>query len=197
LNLLKKFKKYWKKWKKKKEDRKLHQKNLRCTQFEYSSSESDSEEENSKYKDKLNIKNLSRKNFESSKDLDKYEKKKQKEKSKIYLSRYIRMILFFLLLFFTVIIDLDAGIIVSCYESFINDLNMSDLQYGSLNSITTIGKIISLLFFMIIINKNHRKFIIVFTSFLHGLSFYGYFINDNYYYIATLNFFISFAKYLF
>ena len=179
---------------KKKEDRKLHQKNLRCTQFEYSSSESDSEEENSKYKDKLNIKNLSRKNFESSKDLDKYEKKKKKEKSKIYLSRYIRMILFFLLLFFTVIIDLDAGIIVSCYESFINDLNMSDLQYGSLNSITTIGKIISLLFFMIIINKNHRKFIIVFTSFLHGLSFYGYFINDNYYYIATLNFFISFCK---
>ena len=180
---------------KKKEDRKLNQKNFRCTQFEYSSSESDSEEESS---NKSHIKNLSKKKFESSKYLDKCENKssmkKKKEKPKIYLSRYIRMILFFLLLFFSVVIDLDAGIIVSCYKSFINDLNMSDLQYGSLNSITTIGKIISLLFYMIIINKNHRKFIIVFTSFLHGLSFYGYFINDNYYYIAILNFFISFCK---
>ena len=183
---------------KKKEERKLAQKNLRCTQFEYSSSESDSEEEYPKSKDKLNIKTLPKKKFESSKNLnkceDKIEKKKKKEKPKIYLSRYIRMILFFLLLFFTVIVDLDAGIIVSCYKSFIHDLNMSDLQYGSLNSITTIGKIIALLFYMIIINKNHRKFIIVFTSFLHGLFFYGYYINDNYYYISTLNFFISFCK---
>ena len=183
---------------KKKEERKLAQKNLRCTQFEYSSSESDSEEEYPKSKDKLNIKTLPKKKFESSKNLnkceDKKEKKKKKEKPKIYLSRYIRMILFFLLLFFTVIVDLDAGIIVSCYKSFIHDLNMSDLQYGSLNSITTIGKIIALLFYMIIINKNHRKFIIVFTSFLHGLFFYGYYINDNYYYISTLNFFISFCK---
>ena len=183
---------------KKKEERKLAQKNLRCTQFEYSSSESDSEEEYPKSKDKLNIKILPKKKFESSKNLnkceDKIEKKKKKEKPKIYLSRYIRMILFFLLLFFTVIVDLDAGIIVSCYKSFIHDLNMSDLQYGSLNSITTIGKIIALLFYMIIINKNHRKFIIVFTAFLHGLFFYGYYINDNYYYISTLNFFISFCK---
>ena len=183
---------------KKREERKVAQKNFRCTQFEYSSSESDSEEEYSKSKDKLNIKILPKKKFESSKNLnkceDKIEKKKKKEKPKIYLSRYIRMILFFLLLFFTVIVDLDAGIIVSCYKSFIHDLNMSDLQYGSLNSITTIGKIIALLFYMIIINKNHRKFIIVFTSFLHGLFFYGYYINDNYYYISTLNFFISFCK---
>ena len=185
---------------KKKEEKKLAQKNLRCTQFEYSSSETDSDEEYPKSKDKLHIKILSKKKFESSKDLNKFEnenkteKKKKKEKPKIYLSRYIRMILFFLLLFFTVIVDLDAGIIVSCYKSFIQDLNMSDLQYGSLNSITTIGKIIALLFYMVIINKNHRKFIIVFTSFLHGVFFYGYYINDNYYYISTLNFFISFCK---
>ena len=180
--------------KEEKEEKKENKINLRCTQFEYSSSESDSEEEYKKNKDKSNIKNLSRKKFESSKHLDKCENKKKKEKPKIYLSRYIRMILFFLLLFFSVAIDLDAGIIVSCYKTFINDLNMSDLQYGSLNSMTTIGKIISLLFFMIIINKNHRKFIIVFTSFLHGLSFYGYFINKNYYFIASLSFFISFCK---
>ena len=71
---------------------------------------------------------------------------------------------------------------------------MSDFQFGSLNSITTIGKIISLLFYMLIINKNHRNFIIVTTSFVHGWAFFGYFINDNYYYIAILKFLTSFCK---
>ena len=166
---------------------------MRCTQFEYSSSESDSEEEKNKKKNKINIHNFERKVFKSSENLInpeiKEEKKKKKGKSKIYLSRYVRIILFFLLLIFSIIIDLDSGIIVSSYKSFTKDLNINDFQYGTLNSITTIGKIIALLIFMIIINKNHRKFIIVITSFFHGLFFYAYFINDNYYYISILKLF--------
>ena len=178
------------------EEKKEVKNELRCTQFEYSSSDSD--EENQRRKNKFNNKLLSKKIFKSTKELvkveKKEEKKKRKGKSKIYLSRNVRMILFCLLLIFSVIIDLDSGIIVSCYKSFTQELNMSDLQFGFLNSITTIGKIISLLVFMVIINKNHRKFIVVITSFFHGLYFYGYFLNDNYYYIATLKFLSSFCK---
>ena len=44
-----------------KEEKKIIQKNMRCTQFEYSSSGSDSEEENSKYKNKFHKKFLSKK----------------------------------------------------------------------------------------------------------------------------------------
>ena len=178
------------------EEKKIEgKKDIRCTQFEYSSSGSDSDDENLKIKNKLNLQYLSKKIFKSTKNLVKGEKKeKKKKKSKIYLSRYVRLALFFELLIFSVIIDLDSGIIVSSYKSFTQDLNMSDLQYGSLNSITTIGKIIALLIFMVIINKNHRKFIIVTTSFFHGLYFFGFFLNDNYYYIATLKFFASFCK---
>ena len=95
---------------------------------------------------------------------------------------------------FSVITDLDEGIIVSSYKSFIKDLNISDIQYGTLNSITPSGKILSLIIYMILINKNHRKFILVFTSFLHGISFYLYFFNDNYYYIAIVKFLASFCK---
>ena len=170
-------------------------KEIRCTQFEYSSSDSDEEEnEKSKGKNKINFPIISNKKYKSSSNLVVSEKRKKTKKSKIYLSRYVRMILFFLLLIFSVIIDLDAGIIVSSYKSFTQDLHMSDFQFGSLNSITTIGKIIALLFFMLIINKNHRKFIIVTTSFVHGWAFFGYFINDNYYYIAILKFLTSFCK---
>ena len=182
------------------EGKKEDKKEVRCSQFEYSPSESDSDEENLKNNNKLNLQYLSKKIFKSTKNLIKGEKKEKKKdkikkaKSKIYLSRYVRMILFFLLIIFSVLIDLDAGIIVSSYKSFTQDLNMNDLQYGSLNSITTVGKIIALLIFMVIINKNHRKFILVITSFFHGLYFYGYFVNDNYYYISILKFFASFCK---
>ena len=91
------------------------------------------------------------------------------KKNVVYLSRYVRMILFFLLLIFSDIIDLDSGIIVSSYKSFTEGLNMSDIQFGTLSSITTVGEIIGLLFYMSIINKSHRKFILVSTSFLHGI----------------------------
>ena len=160
-------------------------KELRCSVFEYTTSGSD--EEN----DKVNI------NFHlNQKDKTKKEKnnKLKPKKVKVYLSRYIRMILFLLLLIFNVIIDLDSGIIVSSYKSFTQDLNMNDIKFGSLSSISNIGEIISILFYMNIINKNHRKLILVVTSFFHGLSFFGYFINNNYYYIIVLKFFISFCK---
>ena len=174
------------------EEKKTVKKEFRCTQFEYSSSGSDSDEEKNKNKNRIYLKFLSKKNFQSTKNLvkakKKEEKKKKRGKSKIFLSRYVRMILFFQLLIFSVIIDLDAGIIISSYKTFTKDLNISDLQFGSLNSITTIGKIIALLIFMVIINKNHRKFILVTSSLFHGIFFFCYFFNDNYYYIATLKF---------
>ena len=104
------------------------------------------------------------------------------------------MVLFFLLLIFSVIIDLDSGIIVSSYKSFTTDMQMSDMQFGTISSIINAGEIIGLLIYMPIINKNHRKFIVVSTSFLHGLGFFAYFINSNFYYIAILNFLISICK---
>ena len=177
------------------EDTSKIKKEMRCTQFEYNSSDSDEEEfEISKKKTKISFPVQSNKKFKSSSNLVVGEKRVKKKKSKIYLSRYVRMILFFLLLIFSVIIDLDAGIIVSSYSSFTQDLHMSDFQFGSLNSITTIGKIISLVYYMVIINRNHRKLILVTTSFIHGIAFFCYFINDNYYYIAILKFLTSFCK---
>ena len=171
-------------------------KEMRTTAFEYSSSDSDEENDKvNKIKKKITFPIFSIKKFKSSNNLVVGEKKqKNKKKQKIYLSRYVRMILFFLLLIFSVVIDLDAGVMSSSYKTFTHDLHMSDLQFGSLNSITTVGKIISLLFYMIIINKNHRKFIIVTSAFCNGLSFFAYFLNDNFYYIASVKFFTSFCK---
>ena len=97
-------------------------KDFRCTQFEYSSSGSDEENEKVKGKNKINFPVISNKKFKSSSNLVVSEKRTKKKKTKIYLSRYVRMILFFLLLIFSVIIDLDAGIIVSSYKSFTQDL---------------------------------------------------------------------------
>ena len=163
-------------------------KELRCTMFEYSSSDSD--DDNSKNKSNL----LSFKKAKSTMNLPIQNKKKKSKKIFVYLSRYVRLILFFLLLIFSVIIDLDSGIIVSSYKSFTEDMQMSDIQFGTISSIINAGEIIGLLIYMPIINKNHRKFIVVITSFLHGLGFFAYFINSNFYYIAILNFLISICK---
>ena len=179
-----------------KEKEEAVKKELRTTAFEYSSSDSDEENDKlNKIKKKISFRIFSNKKFKSSNDLVKGEKKhKPKKKEKIYLSRYVRMILFFLLLIFSVAIDLDAGVMASSYKSFTSDLHMSDLQFGSLNSITTVGKIISLLFHMLIINKNHRKFLIVTSAFCNGVSFFAYFLNDNFTYIATVKFLTSVCK---
>ena len=163
-------------------------KELRCTMFEYSSSDSD--DDNSKNKSNL----LSFKKAKSTMNLPIQNKKKKSKKIFVYLSRYVRLILFFLLLIFSVIIDLDSGIIVSSYKSFTEDMQMSDIQFGTISSIINAGEIIGLLIYMPIINKNHRKFIVVITSFLHGLGFFAYFISSNFYYIAILNFLISICK---
>ena len=165
-------------------------KEFRGTIFEYSSSDSDEEDDKSKF----GILSLKKNKAKSSMNLPVKWKNPKTNKNIVYLSRYVRMILFLLLLIFSVIIDLDSGIIVSSYKSFTQDLNMSDIQFGTLSSITTVGEIIGLLFYMSIINKNHRKFILVTTSLLHGIGLFGYLINSNFYYISILNFTISVCK---
>ena len=165
-------------------------KEFRGTIFEYSSSDSDEEDDKSKF----GILSLKKNKAKSSMNLPVKWKNPKTNKNVVYLSRYVRMILFLLLLIFSVIIDLDSGIIVSSYKSFTQDLNMSDIQFGTLSSITTVGEIIGLLFYMSIINKNHRKFILVTTSLLHGIGLFGYLINSNFYYISILNFTISVCK---
>ena len=167
-------------------------KEFRGTIFEYSSSSSDEEDDNKN--SKFNLLSFKKNKAKSSMNLPVKWKNPKTKKNVVYLSRYVRMILFFLLLIFSVIIDLDSGIIVSSYKSFTQDLGISDMQYGTLSSITTVGEIIGLLFYMSIINKNHRKFILVTTSFFHGIGLFGYLINSNFYYISILNFFISVCK---
>jgi MFS family permease len=161
---------------------------FRGTIFEYSSSDSDEENE------KQNFNLFKKFKAKSSMNLPVKMKNPKTNKNVVYLSRYIRMLLFFLLLIFSIIIDLDSGIIVSSYKTFTEDLNMSDMQFGTLSSITTVGQIIGLLFYMSIINKNHRKFILVSTSLFHGIGLFGYLIYSNFYYISFLNFLVSICK---
>ena len=168
-------------------------KEFRGTIFEYSSSDSDEDEDNKK-KSKFDLSLFKKNKAKSSMNLPVKWKNPKTKKNVVYLSRYVRMILFVLLLIFSVIIDLDSGIIVSSYKSFTEDLDMSDMQFGTLSSITTVGEIISLLFYMSVINKNHRKFILVTTSFLHGIGLFAYLISKNYYYISFLNFLVSICK---
>ena len=65
------------------EEKKTVKKEFRCTQFEYSSSGSDSDEEKNKNKNRIYLKFLSKKNFQSTKNLVKAKKKKRKKRKEV------------------------------------------------------------------------------------------------------------------
>ena len=56
---------------------------------------------------------------------------------------------------------------------------MNNTQYGLFVSISFIGRIIGLVFFMIIINLKHRKFTLILSIVLHGSSYSLYQITNN------------------
>ena len=56
---------------------------------------------------------------------------------------------------------------------------MSNTQYGLFVSISFIGRIIGLVFFMVIINFRQRKFTLILSIVLHGSSYSLYKITNN------------------
>ena len=154
--------------------------------FEYSSTESE------KSKSINRSPALNKRLLKSSTNLIRITDKSKK--NKINLSRGTRIILFCILIFFMMATDFDPGIIISCYKNFISDLKMTDLQFGSLSSINSTGKIIALVLYMFLIQKNHRKLILSLNAIIYGLYFFSYFLISNYFFISILKFIQAFCE---
>ena len=103
------------------------------------------------------------------------------ENFSVILSRKARIYIFILFLVLSVVVDLDNGIFSASVDKIKEDLDMDGKEYGIFLSISFIGRIVGLVFFMIIINFKHRKFTLVITIFLHGLSYGLYSITTNAY----------------
>ena len=109
----------------------------------------------------------------------------------VTLSRKIRILIFILFLVLSIVVDLDNGI----FSSSVEYLDMSPTDYGIFVSVSFIGRIIGLIFFMIVINFKHRKFTLILTIFLHGSSYFLYKISDIFSSISNYNSYLFiFAK---
>ena len=114
----------------------------------------------------------------SAKLLDSKPQKISEEKDKenlepslpITLSRKMRWIVFAILIYAGVVMELDQGALSSTTDSLSKDMELNDSQLGGLGSMIFLGKAFGCLVFFTLINKINRKYMLLVTSFLTVLS---------------------------
>ena len=111
-------------------------------------------------------------NSVNSKLIDSELDKKAEEESKapITLSRKMRWIVYFILLYISIVMELDQGVLSSTTDSLSKEMELNDSQLGGLGSMIFLGKSIGCLIFFTLINKLNRKYMLLVTSFLTILS---------------------------
>lgn len=107
------------------------------------------------------------------------------------LSRKMRIYIFSLFLILSVVVDLESGIFNSSVDYLQADLNMNNAEYGLFVSISFTGRIIGLVIFMFLLNFKHRKYTLIATIFLHGLSYALYQISSNSYILTFAKMFAA------
>jgi len=128
------------------------------------------EEEITKEKESSKLKLLSSKLLDSKPKKISGEKEKSEPPLPITLSRKVRWIVFAILIYAGVVLELDQGALSSTTDSLSEDLELNDSQLGGLGSMVFLGKALGCLVFFTLINKLNRKYILLVTSFLTVLS---------------------------
>ena len=98
------------------------------------------------------------------------EKEKENPSLPITLSRKMRWIVFALLIYISIVMELDQGVLSSTTDSLSKDMELNDNQLGGLGSMIFLGKALGCIIFFTLINKLNRKYMLLVTSFLTILS---------------------------
>ena len=88
----------------------------------------------------------------------------------ITLPRKMRWMVYIILLYLSIIMELDQGVLSSTTEELSKDMELNDNQLGGLGSMIFLGKALGCLIFFTLINKLNRKYMLLITSFLSILS---------------------------
>lgn len=98
------------------------------------------------------------------------------------LSRKVRWFIFFALAFISTFSNLDGGIIPAATETMKEIMKVGEAEIGLFGSMDYLGRIIGSLVFITLINTVNRRFILIGTLFIKGLSlFIPFFSKYNYY----------------
>ncbi len=109
-------------------------------------------------------------NLKPQKIIEEKEKEDLNIPIKITLSRKIRWFLFSILIYLTLVMELDQGILSSSTDALAKDIDLNSNELGGLGSMVFLGKSLGCLLFFSLINKLNRKYMLLLTSFLTILS---------------------------
>lgn len=113
---------------------------------------------------------------------------------KVYLSRQIRLLIFFLFILKEILVDIDAGIVAATSLQIKKTLLVNDSQYGFFASIPFTGRLIGAFIFIILFNNDHRKFWLVISSIIHGCLLSVYCLTKNYFILLLIRMFTAIIK---
>ena len=109
-------------------------------------------------------------NSKPQKIIEEKEKEDLNTPIKITLSRRIRWFLFSILIYLTLVMELDQGILSSSTDALAKDIDLNSNELGGLGSMVFLGKSLGCLLFFSLINKLNRKYMLLITTFFLILS---------------------------
>lgn len=119
----------------------------------------------------------------------------EKTGKEIRLSRYVRFVIFVVLVGLSIVMSGDNGVVSSCSEEIKRDLQLSDAEYGLFGSLPGTGRIIGSLVFMVVLQIfENRKYITLICLCVNGGMFYLYSMTSNKYILYCVRFVIGIVR---
>ena len=106
--------------------------------------------------------------------------------NKFILYKSIRILVYCLLLFCVILINISSGLFPSSSIEIKNHLSMSDFNFGLFFLFSSLGKILGSLLFFSLRNINSRKILLIFITLINSLICFGFFYLKNLYIFIPL-----------
>ena len=131
------------------------------------------------------------KNKKSENNLNNKNSKIFTEENKFILYKSIRILVYCLLLFCVILINISAGLFPSSSIVIKNHLSISDFNFGLFFLFSSFGKILGSLLFFSLRNLNSRKILLIIIAFINSLICFGFFYLKNFYIFIPLKLIIG------
>ena len=131
------------------------------------------------------------KNKKSENNLNNKNSKLFSDENKFILYKSIRILVYCLLLFCVILINISAGLFPSSSIEIKNHLSISDFNFGLFFLFSSFGKILGSLLFFSLRNLNSRKILLIFIALINSLICLGFFYLKNFYIFIPLKLIIG------
>lgn len=112
----------------------------------------------------------------------------------IQLSRVKRIVLFWILIVTSLLLNTDHGTIPAAIEEIQKDLDLNKKQVGTFGSSVYIGTAVGALFLSFFINKMNRRYMVAISFFFSGVLIFVFTYISDYWLLFINRFFVGFSQ---